>query len=111
MGERPEDLNLPSAVITWVIKEALPDGVNISKEAQSEISPSASVFVLYATSYLSNYKEREEKNAEYWRHCLSHEGNRVRVFCGPFKRIIGNLQLTAKEKEISEKKQRQQGRL
>ncbi|KYO33547.1 hypothetical protein Y1Q_0008724 [Alligator mississippiensis] len=41
MGERPEDLNLPSAVITWVIKEALPDGVNISKEAQSEISPSA----------------------------------------------------------------------
>uniref|UniRef100_A0A7M4EEZ5 Uncharacterized protein n=1 Tax=Crocodylus porosus TaxID=8502 RepID=A0A7M4EEZ5_CROPO len=77
MAERPEDLNLPGAVITWIIKEALLDEVNISKEGQSEISPSASVFVLYATSYLHNYNEREEKNAECWRRCLSHEENRV----------------------------------
>ncbi|XP_053443926.1 DNA polymerase epsilon subunit 3-like [Nycticebus coucang] len=55
MAERPEDLNLPNAVITRIIKEALPDGVNISKEARSAISRTASVFVLYATSCANNF--------------------------------------------------------
>uniref|UniRef100_A0A9J8BF42 DNA polymerase epsilon subunit 3 n=1 Tax=Cyprinus carpio carpio TaxID=630221 RepID=A0A9J8BF42_CYPCA len=52
MAERPEDLNLPNAVITRIIKEALPDGVNVSKEARKAISQAASIFVLYATSWL-----------------------------------------------------------
>ncbi|KAM9725197.1 DNA polymerase epsilon subunit 3-like [Dama dama] len=55
MAERPEDLNLPNAVITRIIKEALLDGVNSSKEAQSAISRAASVFVLYATSCANNF--------------------------------------------------------
>ncbi|KAL8174282.1 UNVERIFIED_CONTAM: DNA polymerase epsilon subunit 3 [Gekko kuhli] len=55
MAERPEDLNLPNAVVTRIIKEALPDGVNISKEARSAISRAASVFVLYATSCANNF--------------------------------------------------------
>ncbi|XDC54394.1 hypothetical protein R6Z07M_005576 [Ovis aries] len=55
MAERPEDLNLPNAVITRIIKEALPDGVNISKEARSAISRATSVFVLYATSCANNF--------------------------------------------------------
>merc|ERR1711915_77394 len=54
MAEKPEDLNLPTAVITRMIKEVLPDGVNISKEARAAISKSASVFVLYATSCANN---------------------------------------------------------
>ncbi|TDH17490.1 hypothetical protein EPR50_G00008690 [Perca flavescens] len=55
MAERPEDLNLPNAVITRIIKEALPDGVNVSKEARRAISQAASVFVLYATSCANNF--------------------------------------------------------
>ncbi|XP_075435347.1 DNA polymerase epsilon subunit 3 [Ascaphus truei] len=55
MAERPEDLNLPNTVITRIIKEALPDGINISKEARSAISRAASVFVLYATSCANNF--------------------------------------------------------
>uniref|UniRef100_A0AAY4EH22 DNA polymerase epsilon subunit 3 n=1 Tax=Denticeps clupeoides TaxID=299321 RepID=A0AAY4EH22_9TELE len=55
MAERPEDLNLPNAVITRIIKEALPDGVNVSKEARRAISQAASVFVLYATSCGINF--------------------------------------------------------
>ncbi|XP_029468894.1 DNA polymerase epsilon subunit 3 [Rhinatrema bivittatum] len=55
MAERPEDLNLPNAVITRIIKEALPEGVNISKEARSAISRAASVFVLYASSCANNF--------------------------------------------------------
>lgn len=54
MAEKPEDLNLPTAVITRMIKEVLPEGVNISREARAVISKSASVFVLYATSCANN---------------------------------------------------------
>uniref|UniRef100_A0A8D2GVL9 DNA polymerase epsilon subunit 3 n=1 Tax=Urocitellus parryii TaxID=9999 RepID=A0A8D2GVL9_UROPR len=55
MSERPEDLNLPNAVITRIIKEALPDSVNISKEARSAISCASSVFVLYTTCCANNF--------------------------------------------------------
>ena len=35
MAERPEDLNLPNAVVSRIIKEALPPNVKVSKEAQA----------------------------------------------------------------------------
>lgn len=34
MVEKIQDLNLPTAVVTRLIKDALPDGTNISKEAR-----------------------------------------------------------------------------
>ncbi|PVD21833.1 hypothetical protein C0Q70_17635 [Pomacea canaliculata] len=55
MAERPEDLNLPNAVVGRIIKEAIPEGVNVSKEARLAISKAASVFVLYATSCSNNF--------------------------------------------------------
>lgn len=61
MAERPEDLNLPNAVITRIIKEALPDGVNVSKEARKAISQAASVFVLYATSCANNFAMKAKR--------------------------------------------------
>ncbi|XP_036385283.1 DNA polymerase epsilon subunit 3 [Megalops cyprinoides] len=61
MAERPEDLNLPNAVITRIIKEALPEGVNVSKEARKAISQAASVFVLYATSCANNFAMKAKR--------------------------------------------------
>ncbi|XP_072548908.1 DNA polymerase epsilon subunit 3 [Salminus brasiliensis] len=61
MAERPEDLNLPNAVITRIIKEALPDGVNVSKEARRAISQAASVFVLYATSCANSFAMKAKR--------------------------------------------------
>ncbi|KAM9817126.1 DNA polymerase epsilon subunit 3 [Neosynchiropus ocellatus] len=61
MAERPEDLNLPNAVITRIIKEALPDGVNVSKEARRAISQAASVFVLYTTSCANNFAMKAKR--------------------------------------------------
>ncbi|XP_013781842.1 DNA polymerase epsilon subunit 3-like [Limulus polyphemus] len=55
MAERPEDFNLPNSVITRIVKDALPDGVNVSKEARSAFSKAASIFVLYATSSANNF--------------------------------------------------------
>ncbi|KAL5012595.1 hypothetical protein ScPMuIL_011146 [Solemya velum] len=61
MAERPEDLNLPNTVITRIIKDAIPDGVNVSKEARLAISKAASVFVLYATSCSNNFAMRGKR--------------------------------------------------
>ncbi|GCB70378.1 hypothetical protein scyTo_0008561 [Scyliorhinus torazame] len=61
VAERPEDLNLPNAVITRIIKEVLPDGVNVSKEAHSTISRATRVFILYATSCANNFAMKSER--------------------------------------------------
>jgi len=61
MAEKPEDLNLPNSVIARIIKEALPDGVIISKETRSAISKAASVFVLYCTSCANNFALQQKR--------------------------------------------------
>lgn len=50
MVERIQDLNLPNAVIGRLIKDALPDGINASKEFRTAVGRAASVFVIYLSS-------------------------------------------------------------
>lgn len=50
MVDRIEDLNLPNAVIARLIKEALPEGCSVSKEARAAIAKAASVFAIFVTS-------------------------------------------------------------
>lgn len=61
MAERLEDLNLPNSVVTRLIKDALPDGVNIAKEARTAIGRAASVFVLFITSSANNVAIKNNK--------------------------------------------------
>ena len=61
MAERPEDLNLPNAVIMRIIKDMLPEGVAVAKEARSAIARAASVFVLFATSSANNLAQKHKK--------------------------------------------------
>uniref|UniRef100_A0A2R5LHM6 DNA polymerase epsilon subunit 3 n=1 Tax=Ornithodoros turicata TaxID=34597 RepID=A0A2R5LHM6_9ACAR len=61
MAERPEDLNLPMSVVTRIVRDALPDGVNVSKEARAALAKAASVFVLYATSCANNIAVRGKR--------------------------------------------------
>ncbi|XP_044296085.1 DNA polymerase epsilon subunit 3 [Varanus komodoensis] len=89
MAERPEDLNLPNAVITRIIKEALPDGVNISKEARSAISRAASVFVLYATSCANNFAMKGKRKTLNAGDVLSAmEEMEFQRFTGPLKESL-----------------------
>lgn len=60
MVERVDDLNLPNAVVSRLMKESLPDGISISKEAKSCLSRSASVFVLYLTATSVNHSKKEK---------------------------------------------------
>ncbi|XP_063000541.1 DNA polymerase epsilon subunit 3 [Elgaria multicarinata webbii] len=114
MAERPEDLNLPNAVITRIIKEALPDGVNISKEARSAISRAASVFVLYATSCANNFAMKGKRKTLNAGDVLSAmEEMEFQRFVGPLKESLeayrweqkgkrGALELKKKDKDKKE---------
>uniref|UniRef100_A0A8C5RBF6 DNA polymerase epsilon subunit 3 n=1 Tax=Laticauda laticaudata TaxID=8630 RepID=A0A8C5RBF6_LATLA len=89
MAERPEDLNLPNAVITRIIKEALPDGVNVSKEARSAISRAASVFVLYATSCANNFARKGKRKTLNAGDVISAmEEMEFQRFIGPLKESL-----------------------
>jgi DNA polymerase epsilon subunit 3 len=51
MAEKADDLKLPLANVSRVIKSALGEGVFVSKEARTAIARAASVFVLHATNF------------------------------------------------------------
>ena len=48
-----EDLNLPLSVVNRLIKDALPPGHMVAKDARLAIARAASVFVLYCTHHAS----------------------------------------------------------
>lgn len=52
---------MPNAVITRIIKDTLPEGVAVAKEARSAIAKAASVFVLYTTSTANSLAQKNKK--------------------------------------------------
>ncbi|XP_065646731.1 DNA polymerase epsilon subunit 3 isoform X2 [Hydra vulgaris] len=100
MAEKPEDLNLPSAVIARMIKEVLPDGVNISKEARAAISKSASVFVLYATSCANNIAlKRKRKTLTASDVLEAIDEMEFSSFLEPLKEALENFKVGQREKK------------
>jgi len=61
MAERPEDLNLPTSVVSKIIKDCLPTSCKVSKEANVAIAKAASVFVLYATSSANTVAQKSNR--------------------------------------------------
>merc|ERR1712127_812330 len=61
MAERPEDLNLPNAVVKRIVSDAVPPTCKVSKEANAAIAKAASVFVLYATSCANNVAQKSHR--------------------------------------------------
>lgn len=51
MAEKIEDLNLPHSVVQKIIKDALPDNVNIGKDVKNAMAKAAAMFILYITSH------------------------------------------------------------
>lgn len=108
MAERPEDLNLPNAVITRIIKEALPDGVNVSKEARRAISQAASVFVLYTTSCANNFAMKAKRKTLNAGDVLAAmEEMEFERFLEPLKEALEVYKKGQKgKKEVSEQKRK-----
>lgn len=59
MVERIEELNLPNAVVTRLIKEALPEGISISKEVRRAMTRAAAVYVIYLTSTCTKFAHNQ----------------------------------------------------
>lgn len=56
MVDKVQDLNLPNAVVARLIKEALPEGISVGKEARSAIARAASIFGMYKSRvYLNSF--------------------------------------------------------
>jgi len=106
MAERPEDLNLPNAVVTRIIKDAIPEGVAVSKEARLAISKAASVFVLYATSCSNNFALKGKRKTINAQDVLSAmEDMEFEQFIEPLQQCQEAFRQEKKDK-ISQKKEK-----
>ncbi|XP_046845417.1 DNA polymerase epsilon subunit 3-like [Xenia sp. Carnegie-2017] len=107
MAEKAEDLNLPNAVISRLVKEALGDGVNISKEARTAISKAASVFVLYCTSCANNHaKESNRKTLTGHDVIEALDEMEFSQFIEPLKESLEAFKKDQKEKKEAAAKKR-----
>lgn len=61
MAEKQDDLNLPTSVVTRIIKDVLPDGSSVAKEAKLALTRAASVFVLYLTAQANTVATERNK--------------------------------------------------
>ncbi|XP_041044370.1 DNA polymerase epsilon subunit 3-like [Carcharodon carcharias] len=106
MAERPEDLNMLNAVITRIIKEVLPDGVNVSKEAHSTISRAASILILDATSCANNFAMKSKRKMLSASAVLAAmEKVEFNHFITPLKDLLEGMRHFKRErKEASEQK-------
>ena len=50
MAPVPEEMSLPSAAITRIVKSKLPDGVMVGKDTRLALGKSCSIFILYITT-------------------------------------------------------------
>eukprot|EP00092_Neocalanus_flemingeri_P091681 GFUD01116298.1.p2 GENE.GFUD01116298.1~~GFUD01116298.1.p2 ORF type:complete len:129 (+),score=44.77 GFUD01116298.1:49-435(+) len=61
MAEKPEDLHLPTTIVTKMINDCLPTTCKVSKEANIAIAKAASVFVLYATASANSVAQKSSR--------------------------------------------------
>lgn len=102
MVEKIQDLNLPTAVVTRLIKDALPEGINIGKEARIAISKAASVFIIYLSSAAINEaKKLKHKTMTPQNIFDALEEIEFENFIEPLKESLELYRKTVKDKKSS----------
>lgn len=102
MVEKIQDLNLPIAVVGRIIKDALPDGINISKEVKSAIARAASVFVIYLTSAATAEAKKTNHKTITPNHIFDAlEEIEFESFMEPLKESLELYRKTVKDKKDS----------
>lgn len=102
MVEKIQDLNLPTAVVTRLIKDALPDGINIAKEARIAISKAASVFIIYLSSAAINEAKKLKHRTMTPQNIFDAlEEIEFESFIEPLKDSLEAYRKTMKEKKSS----------
>ncbi|XP_012268525.1 DNA polymerase epsilon subunit 3 [Athalia rosae] len=109
MAERLEDLNLPNAVVTRIIKESLPDGINIGKEARAAVAKAASIFILYVTSAANTVAKKGKRKTISGSDVIqAMEDIEFDQFIEPLQEALENFKKSQKEKKDATTKRKQQ---
>lgn len=100
MAEKLEDLNLPNAVVSRIVKEALPDGVTVGKEAKAAVAKAASIFILYLTSSANMIAKKSNRKTVSGQDVLQAMDNiEFGHFIDPLNEALENFKKTQKEKK------------
>lgn len=109
MAEKVEDLNLPNAVVTRIIKEALPDGVTVGKEARVAIAKAASIFILYLTTSANTVAKKGNRKTITGADVIqAMEDIEFDRFIGSLKEALENFKKSQREKKDASTKKKQQ---
>ncbi|XP_008549733.1 DNA polymerase epsilon subunit 3 [Microplitis mediator] len=108
MAEKLEDLNLPNAVVTRIIKEALPEGVTIGKEAKVAVAKAASIFILYLTTSANTVAKKTNRKTITGPDVLqAMEDIEFDRFVDSLQDALNNFRKSQKEKKDASKKKNQ----
>lgn len=100
MVERIQDLNLPSAIVQRLIKDALPDNISISKDARTAIGKAASVFTIYLSCAATNEAKKLKHKTITPQNILDAlEEIEFESFVDPVKETLDTYQKIAKAKK------------
>ncbi|BET02346.1 DNA polymerase epsilon [Nesidiocoris tenuis] len=100
MAEKVEDLNLPLSVITRIVKDSLPNGTNVSKEARTALARAASVFILYITSTANDIATKSSRKTINTNDVLKAlEETEFDEFMEPLSASITEFRKNAQEKK------------
>ena len=58
----PDDLSLPSAAVLRIVKQKLPNGVNVGTDAKRAFAKACSLFVLYVTTLASDVSKEAKRS-------------------------------------------------
>ncbi|XP_015125919.1 DNA polymerase epsilon subunit 3 [Diachasma alloeum] len=109
MAEKLEDLNLPNAVVTRIIKEALPDGVTVGKEARVAVAKAASIFILYLTTAANTIAKKGNRKTISGPDVLqAMEDIEFDRFIEPLREALENFKKSQREKKDANSKKKQQ---
>ncbi|VVD01019.1 unnamed protein product [Leptidea sinapis] len=110
MAEKLEDLNLPLTVVSRIVKEALPEGVSLSKEGRTGLAKAASVFVLYITSAATNIVKNSKRKALTGQDVIDAMADiEFDRFVEPLKETLEQYKLQASAKKSASSKKKDDG--
>lgn len=104
MIESIQDLNLPNSNVAKIIKDSLPEDVNMDKEARTAIGRATSVFIMYLSSNAAAAAHRHNHktfSAQDVMNAISEM--EFKSFMGPMNASLQQHQKSMKDKKDNKK--------
>ena len=107
MASKPEEFSLPMACINRIIKESLPDGTIVSKEAKLALMKATCVFILYSTSISNEFASKAHRRTLYAEDMFQAlEDMELSEFIPELRIMLDTYKSSSKGRKISIKKQK-----